>query len=98
MAPKATKAQIGAKLNELRQFLRENQEMLTARRGTALVKSLRQNQSADELKWYKFLNKRATAFDEEQAEHLKHTFALIGTVSNVSTAGVHHPAARKQRP
>ena len=91
MAPKATKAQIDAKLDELRQFVRENQEMLAARRGTTLVKSLRQNQSADELKWYMFLNKKAAAFNQEQAEHLEQTFALLGTVSNASTTGLPPP-------
>ena len=91
MAPKATKTQIDAKLDELRQFVRENRETLAARRATTLVKSLRQNQSADERKWYTFLSKKADAFTQEQAENLKQTFALLGTVNNASTPGVPPP-------
>ena len=71
MPPKATNAEIDAKLDELRQFVRDQRETLSARRATTLVKSFRQNQSADERKWYMFLCKTAAAFTQEQAEHLK---------------------------
>ena len=93
MPPKATNAEIDAKLDELRQFVRDQRETLSARRATTLVKSSRQNQSADECKWYMFLCKTAAAFTQEQAEHLKQTFALLGTVSNASTAGVPPPSS-----
>jgi hypothetical protein len=86
MAPKLTKCCIDAKLDELRQFVRENQEILSARRGTTLVKSLRQLHSVDEKRWHWFLSSKAARFDQEQAEHLKHTFALLGPVSAASTA------------
>ena len=93
MPPKATNAEIDAKLDELRQFVRDQRETLSARRATTLVKSSRQNQSADECKWYMFLCKTAAAFTQEQAEHLKQTFALLGAVSNASTAGVPPPSS-----
>ena len=47
MAPKATKVQIDARLDELRQFVRANQEMLAARRGTTLLKSFRQRRKKE---------------------------------------------------
>ena len=72
-------------------------ETLSARRATTLVKSFRQNQSADERKWYMFLCKIAAAFTQEQAEHLKQTFALLGTVSNASTAGVPPPSSNEAK-
>ena len=86
MPPKLMAAQIDGKLNELRQFVQENREILAARRGATLVQSLRKNKSADEHKWYMFLNKKAADFNPDQAEHLKQTFALLGTVSNVPMA------------
>ena len=73
--------------------MRDQRETLSARRATTLVKSFRQNQSADERKWYMFLCKTAAAFTQEQAEHLEQTFALLGTVSNASTAGVPPPSS-----
>ena len=47
MAPKATNSQDKAKLDELQQFVAENQAMLAARRGTTLVKSLRQKRKKE---------------------------------------------------
>ena len=93
MAPTATKAEIDAKLGELRQFVRDQRETLSARRGTTLVKSLRQNQFAEERKWYVILSKTAAAFTQEQAEHLKQRLDLLGTASNASTAGVPPPSS-----
>ena len=68
--------------------MRENQETLAARRGTTLVKSLRQKQSAEEKKWYMFLIKNDHGFTQEQAEHIKHTFALLKTASTASRTAV----------
>ena len=95
MAPKATKAQIDAKLYELRQFVRENQEMLAAE--WHHLREIIQNQSADELKWYMFLNKKAAASNQEQAEHLKQIFALLRSVSKDSTTGVPPPSSDEAR-
>ncbi len=57
MAPKLISTQIDAKLAELRKFVEENLATLSQRRGTTLAKSLQQNQSADERKWYMLLTK-----------------------------------------
>ena len=48
MPPKATNAEIDAKLDELRQFVRDQRETLSARRATTLVKSFRLNLSAQD--------------------------------------------------
>ena len=88
MAPKLSSTQIDAKLADLRKFVEENLEIIGQRRGTTLAKSLRKNQSADERKWYMFLTKKISDFTAEQSEHLKQTFALLGTPSNAPTAGV----------
>ena len=83
-----TKSQIDGKLEDLRKYVRENQETLAARRGTTLVKSLRQKQSAEEKKWYMFLIKNGNGFTQKQAEHIKHTFALLKTASTASRTAV----------
>jgi len=95
MAPKSTPTQIDAKLVELRKFVEENQATLSQRCGTTLAKSLRQNQSADERKWYMFLTKQKTDFTAEQSEHLKQTFALLGNPSNAPTAGMTPPSSNE---
>ena len=58
-----------------------------------LVNSLRQNHSYAEKKWYMFLNKNGKYLTHDQAEHLKHTFALLGDAGNVPTAGMPPHAA-----
>ena len=103
MPPKATNAEIDAKLDELRQFVQDQRETLSARRATTLVKSFRQTQCADERKWYMFLCKTATAFTQEQAEHLKQTFALLGPkvlptgVPNGTTGNTMAPSSVEER-
>ena len=88
MAPKTSKALIDGKLKGFREFVRENHEMLAARRGTTLANSLRQYQSDAERKWYMFSHKKRMALTDDQAEHLKNKFALLGDAGNASTAGV----------
>ena len=40
-----------------------------------------------------FLCKTGAALTQEQAEHLRQTFALLGAVSNASTVGVPQPSS-----
>ena len=58
--------------------------MLAARRGTTLANSL----DSAERKWHMFLHAKGMALTDDQAEHLKNTFALLGDAGNASTAGV----------
>ena len=95
MAPKLSSTQIDAKLADLRKFVEENLAILSQRRGTTLAKSLQQRQSADERQWYMFLTKKSSDFTAEQSEHLKQTFALLGTPSNAPTAGVPPPSSNE---
>ena len=95
MAPKLSSTQIDAKLADLRKFVEENLATFSQRRGTTLAKSLRVHQSADERKWYMFLTKKISDFTAEQSEHLKQTFALLGTPSNDPTAGVPPPSSNE---
>ena len=87
MAPKTSKALIDGKLKELRDFVRGNQEMLAARRGTTLANSLRQYHSDVKRKSYMFSHKTGMALTGEQAEHLDNYFALLRDAGNASTAG-----------
>ena len=62
MPPTLTNFQIQSKLDELREFVQENLAEIRVRRDTTLLKSLRQNHSSDERKWYKFLLRHGEAF------------------------------------
>ena len=78
MPPKSSMSQLDAKVEGYK-------EMLASRRDTTLLKSLRQNQSADERKWYMFLRKKSGDFSAEQVEHLKQTFSMLKSAPPLSS-------------
>ena len=88
MPPKLTKADVDDKLRQLRSYVIECQEELSARRATTLVKTLQQKKSAEEQKWYQFLTKKSAGFTQDQTEHLQETFALLRPANLVSSDGV----------
>ena len=86
MPQKLTEADVDGKLQHLRSYVMEYQKELSARRDTTLAKTLKQNRSLDEKKWYQFLHKRSDDFTPEQREHVEETFAMLRQPHGVFSA------------
>ena len=88
MPPKQKKVEVDLKLVRLREFVRDHQEVLSARRATTLVSTLRQKSSNVERKWYMLLKRKSAVFTPDQSDHLQQTFALLRSPDPTGLAGV----------
>ena len=77
MPPKLDHNDTQLKLEELRNFVRQHAPAIAPRAGTTLVSALRQNASAEEKQWYKFLLRSETVFNEQHKEHINETFKQL---------------------